>query len=83
MNIQTNPVNKKQFACSGGIVELCGNKIETVEDTIAIGNAMAKDGHFPAGLDPCFVAGINGEFKEDGNCLFDGEDFCECKYLEN
>jgi hypothetical protein len=33
-------------------------------------------GNYPAGLSPCFAAGISGDAAE--GCPYAGEDFCDC-----
>lgn len=52
------------------------NDIETANEAA---NAMAKHGNYPAGLDHCFVAGINGVFDDpDGICNFYMQDPATC-----
>lgn len=59
----------------GGIV---GNwqPIKTADDARRLSNAMATDGHYPAGLSVCFSAGINGD--SPNHCLFAFTDECVC-----
>lgn len=38
---------------------------------------LAACGNYPPGMDPCTVAGMNGD-STDG-CLFAGEPFCTCE----
>ena len=59
----------------GGIV---GNykPLESSEEARDLSNAMARDGHYPAGLSVCFTAGINGD--SPNHCLFAFTDDCVC-----
>jgi len=53
------------------------NKIESVNDAKKLANNMANTGYYPAGLDPCFAAGINGGW-ENGVCPIYRIDKSEC-----
>jgi hypothetical protein len=50
--------------------------VTTVEEAAHLANAMARYGNYPAGLDACFTAGINGD-AADG-CPFAGTPDCTC-----
>ena len=57
--------------------------ISTKEEAEKLANNMVRHGNYPAGMSPCFVAGINGDSQENGDCLFKGQDFCTCEELLN
>jgi hypothetical protein len=50
--------------------------VANVEDAERLANYLAEYGNYPAGLSPCFVAGLNGDAAEV--CPFYGKDFCTC-----
>ena len=54
------------------------DKIESIDDARQLANNMADSGHYPAGLSPCFTAGINGDWEEDGICPIYKIDKIEC-----
>lgn len=54
--------------------------VATVEDAERLANYLAEYGNYPAGMSPCFVAGLNGDAAEV--CPFYGEDFCDCEAPE-
>lgn len=66
-----------KFHMKNGIPFLGNPPIETLEDAHEMANEMANHGNYPVGLKPCFVAGINGNFQENGICLF-YPDNCTC-----
>lgn len=72
---------KNRYAIINTVPALGNPPVRTREDAEELANAMYKDGHYPAGLSPCFVAGINGDTGELGDCPFRGEDFCTCEPL--
>ena len=45
-------------------------KGETIQDYRDLANSMSMGSHsrYPVGLSPCFTAGINGDWEEDGLC---------------
>jgi len=55
-------------------------KGETIEDYRDLANAMAagKSSNYPVGLSPCFTAGINGDWEDDGFCPISKIDRSEC-----
>lgn len=55
-------------------------KGESIQDYRDLANAMSKGerSNYPVGLSPCFVAGINGDWEEDGFCPISKMDFDEC-----
>lgn len=52
--------------------------IESIDDARRLANNMANSGHYPAGLSPCFTAGINGDWEDDGFCPISKIDYSEC-----
>jgi len=54
------------------------DKIESINDARQLANSMSNSGHYPAGLSPCFTAGINGDWEEDGICPIYKIDKTEC-----
>ena len=50
--------------------------ITSVESAAQRADYLAECGNYPAGMDPCTVAGLNGD--SAGGCLFAGEVFCTC-----
>ena len=55
-------------------------KGETIQDYHDLANAMSmgKNSNYPVGLSPCFVAGINGDWDDDGFCPISKIDRSEC-----
>lgn len=51
--------------------------ITSVESANQRGGYLAECGNYPSGMDPCTVAGLNGD-SADG-CLFAGEPICTCE----
>lgn len=58
-------------------------KGESIQDYHDLANAMSmgKNSNYPVGLSPCFVAGINGDWDEDGFCPISkiDRDKCTCE----
>ena len=53
--------------------------IDTIDEAQKAATNMAENGNYPAGLDHCFVAGINGVFHDpDGICNFYAQDPAMC-----
>lgn len=73
--------NKKQLIeaskeVNGGFSTTPYKKVKTREDINNLANHMANiDGHYPAGISPCFVVGINGDCGLECPVFLDGE--CE------
>jgi len=53
-------------------------KIESIDDARKLANNMSNSGHYPAGLSPCFTAGINGDWEDDRVCPISKIDYNEC-----
>ena len=55
-------------------------KGESIQDYHDLANAMSMGSrsNYPVGLSPCFVAGINGDWEEDGYCPISKIDPSEC-----
>lgn len=55
-------------------------KGETIQDYHNLANAMSmgKNSCYPRGLSPCFTAGINDDWGEDGFCPISKIDPSEC-----
>lgn len=55
-------------------------KGESIQDYRDLANAMSmgKNSNYPVGLSPCFAAGINGDWEEDGLCPVSKMDWDEC-----
>lgn len=53
---------------------------ESINDYRDLANAMSmgKRSNYPVGLSPCFVAGINGDWGDDGYCPISKIDPSEC-----
>ena len=58
------------------------DKIESIDDARQLANNMSNSGYYPAGLSPCFTAGINGDWEEDGICPIYKIDENECSCEE-
>lgn len=55
--------------------------VTTVKSANDLATAMYRSGHYPAGLSPCFTAGINGTGVWDDNggvCVFFDGFTCDC-----
>lgn len=52
--------------------------VTTEDEALDLAAAMERSGYFPAGLDACFAAGINGDANPDGSCIFYGTPTCTC-----
>lgn len=55
--------------------------VTTEEECNSLANGMADTGNYPRGLDPCFIAGINGDQVLEDHCIFDERSFCRCEEL--
>lgn len=57
-------------------------KGETIQDYRDLANSMSMGprSNYPVGLSPCFTAGINGDWEEDGFCPISklDRDACTC-----
>lgn len=55
-------------------------KAKTIKDYRNLANVMAmgETSNYPAGLSPCFVAGINGDWDDDGYCPVSKMDMSVC-----
>jgi hypothetical protein len=55
-------------------------KGKTIQDYRDLANAMSMgaQSNYPVGLSPCFTAGINGDWDEDGICPVSKIDRDEC-----
>ena len=55
-------------------------KGKTIQDYHDMANSMSsgKNSNYPTGLSPCFCAGINGDWEEDGICPISKIDRDEC-----
>ena len=55
-------------------------KGETIQDYRDMANSMSagKNSNYPKGLSPCFCAGINGDWGDDGFCPISRIDPTEC-----
>lgn len=55
-------------------------KGESIKDYHDLANAMSmgKNSNYPVGLSACFVAGINGDWEDDGLCPISKIDWDEC-----
>lgn len=55
-------------------------KGKTLKDYHDLGNAMSmgKNSNYPRGLSACFLAGINGDWEDDGYCPISKIDPSEC-----
>ena len=53
---------------------------ETIRDYHDLANSMSmgKNSNYPVGLSPCFCAGINGDWEDDGYCPISKIDLSEC-----
>lgn len=69
---------KKTFTITKQGLPLGRDKIESIEDARQLANNMSSSGCYPAGMSPCFVAGINGDWGEDGICPIYKIDKSEC-----
>lgn len=52
--------------------------VTTEAEALDLAAAMERSGHYPAGLDACFAAGINGDAGLNGECIFYGTPTCTC-----
>ncbi len=55
-------------------------KGESIQDYRDLANAMSmgKSSNYPVGLSPCFTAGINGDWEDDGYCPISKIDPSQC-----
>ena len=76
-------MNKKFAIRKKDGLPYCYEPIESIDDATLLANNMAKSGYYPAGMDPCFVAGMNGDWGDDGVCPIYKIDKneCTCEYL--
>ena len=74
----THIEKKKKYQITGQGLPLGHDKIESIEDARELANNMSNSGHYPVGMSPCFTAGINGDWEEDGICPIYKIDKTEC-----
>lgn len=56
------------------------NRVDNEEYAHEVANDMYNSGYYPAGLNPCFVSGINGDWADYGGiCPFWGKEVCSCE----
>jgi len=80
-----SPKQRTEVAAAGKRVWLDGVPmvrehvpVTTETEALDLAAAMECSGHYPAGLDACFAAGINGDAGPNGECIFYGTDTCTC-----
>ena len=56
------------------------NRVDNEEYAREVAQDMYDSGYYPAGLSPCFVSGINGDWADFGGiCPFWGQEVCSCE----